>query len=191
MEDLATGIVWSLYPPLDIVILTLAAQLGRRLGRVTPPLVWFMSAMAVWLVVDTAYAVVETTAQQAYDIPVLEAAYLLAHFALAVAFVHPRLRELSPAPRRIAPRFTGDRSTMILLTVFPVILSSAVPDVDAWDTMVRTLMITVLVSLVFWRCPPRSPRSPGQRPTATTAPPTTCSPGCSTGPPCSTRSRTG
>lgn len=151
-DGLATGIVWAAYPPLDVIMLALGAHLAFRLGRMPAALGWLMATVAFWLVTDTAYAVIELRANEAWDIPVLEVGYLFAHVCLAIAVAHPRIGELTPRVHlEHQPARASRYPVLILLSAIPAVASVAVPTLGLSDRLVRAGLIAVLLALLFVR----------------------------------------
>lgn len=151
-EDLGSGILWVAYPPLDVVMLALAVHLAIRLRRLPPALGWFIAGVSVWLITDTAYAVVELRGSEAWDIPVFEVGYLFAHICLAVALAHPRVGEIAAAVHHgHRPARASRDAVLILFAAVPAVLAVAVPPVGLGDRVMRTTLMTILLALLFMR----------------------------------------
>ena len=151
-DDLASGIVWAAYPPLDVALLGFAVHLGIALRRVPIPLRWLAAGFTLWLITDTIYAIQQVRLDEGYDVPALEVLYLVSHLCLARGMTHPRLAELCPPPEsRVRSTTVGRRVAVILSTVLPALLSAAIPEVGTPDLIVRTVLLAVLLILLYVR----------------------------------------
>ncbi len=152
VDDLATGIVWTAYPPLDVAMIVFAVHLCLASGRAPLPLRWLVTGLLLWLLTDSIYAVQQVHLAEGHDVPALELLYLLAHACVARAFTHPALAELSPAAEDRPPSGTrGRRAAIVLFTGLPAVIATAIPEVGTVDTIVRTVLLALIVALLFVR----------------------------------------
>ncbi|MBO3141531.1 putative bifunctional diguanylate cyclase/phosphodiesterase [Dermatophilus congolensis] len=151
---LASGLVWAIYPPLDFVFLVLALHLATDANVLRTSLRWFMVCAAAWTFLDSATAYLAIV----YDIttpgPLIDIGYLIAHYALFRSATHPsightRTRTHSNWTRTHPLRDRG--IALITLTISPTILSTLIPSVGTVDTLTRTILISILLTLIFIR----------------------------------------
>lgn len=151
LADVVTGVVWALYPPLDIALLVLCVHLAVKLRRVPRPLQYLIAAAVILAVTDTIYAVLEVREAEAYDIPVLEVGLFAAAVLLALTFTDARIGELTPRRGGVEENRFRRSSAAIVFVVLPVVASAATPEVGVVDYVVRTVLVAVLLALIFAR----------------------------------------
>ncbi len=153
-EDLGGAMVSATYPVLDIVLVTLSAQLIFRI-RVRVHAMWaFMSGLIILQVLDTAYTVVWAFSPRA-DVPGLTALFLYAYLCFAFGMCHPSIVELSHSTvdpsDGISSRQPGRRGAILLFLVTPAIVSIVSPMNGSVDSAVRAFLVTALFTLLFLR----------------------------------------
>lgn len=148
---LPSGLVWVVYPTFDVILLAQAVHLALRLRTVPTALRWFMWSLGLQLVLDCIYSVSEALAPRGDD-PALLACYLFSFLGMALSATHPSVVELSRRPVDVPPRPQAGRSTaLVVFTISPAILSTAIPVTGRVDIVVRIALVTVLLGLLFVR----------------------------------------
>ena len=150
-DDIGSALVSAAYPVLDVVLVTLSAQLVFR-TRARVPAMWaFLVGLVILQGVDTAYTFVWAVEPDA-NVPALTACFLYAYLCFAIGMCHPSLLTLMTRPQQPrATRRPSHRGAMLLFMVSPGVLSIVYPMNGAVDATVRAAMITTLFLMIFLR----------------------------------------
>lgn len=149
--QLPFGLVYAVYPTVDVVMLALAVHLAVRLEEFVPAVAWLVAAISIQLVVDTAHSLVRLMSPGADTAPVFSL-FIFWLFCLAMAATHPSVVNLSRRPPGHRPRpSTRTVSLVMFLAVSPAVLSTAIPVTGAIDIGVRTILVALLLTLLIVR----------------------------------------
>lgn len=133
-----------------MALIGLAGHLVFRLGRVVRMWWWFYGSLAVLLLVDTLQAVMGPAAD--LESPGFTSAYLLTYAGLALAATHPSVVQLSTAAVQPAEQDRPLlRGTLIAVAILPAIAAMIFPMHAANDRLVRSVLVSLLLALLFVR----------------------------------------
>lgn len=144
-------LAWLMYPLLDLAMLVLTMHVAARCGRWIPPLRWFAAGLGILITVDVVLLVMAVLV----PVPnkdVVVVGFAPAYLCLALAAVHPRLKELTPG--RHAGRVQRPPRALMAVTVAPVVVAVSAPMPThgaVLDLAVRGSLATVGLGAVFWR----------------------------------------
>ncbi|WP_052465940.1 putative bifunctional diguanylate cyclase/phosphodiesterase [Mobilicoccus massiliensis] len=145
-------VIWGMYAIFDVMLLSLSIHVWMHLGHLPRALLYLIATLAFVFPLDIINAVVPQGEIPRGDMPILLTVYLFVFFGLAAAGTHPSLPELSrrsvdPAKRR----YNGRRTAFILFTVSPAAVATAVPSHGFMDMLVRTVLVSAILLLLFLR----------------------------------------
>lgn len=145
------ALVWSLYVVLDVLVLALAVHLAFRLPTLLAAWRWLIIALVVQIVLDTSSFVGGLMSPTGHP-PQLTGFYLFAYWGLAASATHPTVVDLTRRVDRPRPkRDSRLRASLIMLGVVPAVAALASPVTDAVDTIVRSVLVSALLILMFAR----------------------------------------
>lgn len=149
--QLPFGLLYAVYPTVDVVLLALAVHLAVRLEVRVAAVWWLIGAVCVQLVVDTLHSLVRLVAPGSNTAPIV-ACFIFWLFGLAVAATHPSVVDLSRQPKTPRRRFRAENGGFLMvLAVSPAVLSTAIPVTGLIDTVVRTVLVALLLALLIVR----------------------------------------
>lgn len=145
-------VLLALYPALDVVLVTLTAQLIYRIGTAVTAMAWFLMAVIAMLIIDTSYTMV-WLARPGQFVPALSVCYLLTYAGFALGLWHPSVTVLDHGKmltglRQLTHRRRGLAMVFILL---PSVASVALPTHGLFDTAARVVLIMVAIALMYAR----------------------------------------
>ncbi|MFI7589313.1 putative bifunctional diguanylate cyclase/phosphodiesterase [Spongisporangium articulatum] len=144
-------IVYTVYPVMDALLLSLTVQLGFRRGPDAPALQALMVAMTALLVGDFAYTFVWATHPGANN-PYLNIAYIVAYCCMGLTAAHPSMRELSDVDVEHRPGTSRARLGVIFATMLtPATIPLVLPVFGVVDAFVRAVLMTGLGLFVYLR----------------------------------------
>lgn len=145
-------VLLALYPALDVVLVTLTAQLSYRIGTAVPAMAWFLMAVIALLIIDTWYTVVWLT-QPGQVVPALSACYLFTYAGFALGLWHPSVTVLDRGEMLtgLRRRTHRRRSLALVFILMPSVACVALPTHGLFDTAVRVLLILVAIALMYAR----------------------------------------
>ncbi|MCO5308404.1 MAG: EAL domain-containing protein [Austwickia sp.] len=145
------SLVSATYPLLDVLLLTLSAQLVFRV-RIQSFSIWALfGALLILQVVDTAYTFVWQSSPGA-SVPQLSALYLLVFWLFAVAMCHRSLGAVEAAQPNAMGDVRSSRGAVLLLSaVSPVILSIVSHTRSVADGLTRSALVAAIFILLFIR----------------------------------------
>lgn len=145
-------VMLALYPAMDVVLITLTAQLIYRTGTPNPAMAWFLMAVSMLLIVDSLYTVAWWTSP-GLSVPALSAWYLFAYAGFALGMCHPSVLALAHGPVCTGRhrRTHRPRVLVLVLSVLPSVACVAYPTHGLFDTVVRVLLIIAAIALVYAR----------------------------------------
>lgn len=144
-------LVLAAYPAVDVALLVMCFHLQTRVGRPLGVLRWFTGTLTYQIVLNVAYVITSLYPPEGGLAP-LHGAYLFPYLGFAATASHPSIARLTPAvvdENRSLSR--NARWWLLLLALTPVVVSTALPVAGTADTVVRTLLVTVLLSILFFR----------------------------------------
>lgn len=147
---LPDGLVWAVYPTMDVVLLALSAHLATQFDVVPGAVRWLVPTLLGQLTLDTVYALSNILPAPAVRTACLPF-YLFCFYGLAVASTHPSIATITPALTRRRKRRTGRAAPLVVLTFSPAILATAIPVSGAPDAVVRTSLVAVLLAVLAAR----------------------------------------
>lgn len=148
---LPSALVWAVYPTADVLLLALSAHVMHRLGLRLQALRWLLGAQVLLLCLDTVNSLSGMLAPPG-EPPAVMACYIFYFFALAMSATHPSLLQLAHVPERPRGRRHGGRHTaLIVVTISPAILATSIPLSGFVDSVVRTMLVTFILVLLFLR----------------------------------------
>lgn len=146
------SLMLALYPVVDVVLVTLTAQLIFRIGTPITAMSWFLMSVTMLMVIDTAYTIVWVH-HPGLSIPALTAWYLFAYAGIALGLCHPSVSQLDQDQAPVGPhRHARRRSNVALVFVLlPSVTCIVYPSHGLYDTVVRAVLIVIAIALVHAR----------------------------------------
>ncbi len=150
--ELPFAMVLALYPTLSVLSLALLVHLVLRMGGLAlSALRWLLFAMVVLVLVEFANSVTGVLFPPG-EFPAVVAFYVLFFFGLAMAATDPSVLELANGPPPRAHRRSNNRRVaLIIFAVSPAVLATAIPVTGTLDIIIRTVLVTVILVLLFAR----------------------------------------
>ncbi|WP_226346902.1 putative bifunctional diguanylate cyclase/phosphodiesterase [Agilicoccus flavus] len=148
-SQLPAALVGVLYPTIDVLFLVLCVHLGLRLGFFSPSLIWLIGGLGCFFALDV-YTALSHTMSVTVQSPAVMAGYLFGLYGLAMSSTHP---SVVTSTRRAAGRHRRDgrRTVLILVSITPAVLATAIPISGPADSMVRTGLVLLILVLLFVR----------------------------------------
>ena len=150
-EELVWGLVWTVYPVVDILLLALAVYLRRRLDRPVRALTWLVVGLSLQFLLDTVTSVAALFPRFGLDQRLILCGFLFSLFALATAACHPSVVDLTRPNVATTRRSRRPRPTLLMFALLPPILSTLVPATGTIDIAARAVLLTLLLVIVFAR----------------------------------------
>ena len=143
---LPDGLVWAVYPTMDVVLLALSAHLAMQFDVVPVAIKWLVPTLVGQLTLDTVFSLSNILAAPAVKTATLPF-YLFSFYGLAAASTHRSIGAIRPALTRCRAR----RGGRVTLTFSPAILATAIPVSGSLDTVVSTSLVAVLLAVLAAR----------------------------------------
>lgn len=137
--------ILGVYPVLDVILLTLTAQLLYRIDTPLASAAWFMIGLMLMQVVNLLYTIVWID-DPASSVPILSAAYLFTYASFALGLCHPsvRLLEQGHPEHHDNERGLGGKSVFLVLTIAaPCLTCLLYPSQGTLDTTVRAVLLVL------------------------------------------------
>ena len=145
-------VVVSLYPVMDLAILTVLIRLALVPGRRSPVLWLVLGSFSFMLVGDLVYAILQQSSS--YTAGLLDATWLLAYVGLGAAALHPDMGTLTGRnPHREESTLGWGRTAMLglALLVAPAVLIARGLVEQNRDDILDGALTAVVSILVLWR----------------------------------------
>lgn len=139
-------VVVSVFPVIDILLLTLSVLLALRLSVRCASIWWLIAGWVVLLVGDVASAI--DVHNGGYGDGIYNQ-YLISVAMFALAMIHPSVTELSRPTQPLA--WTGRPTALIFVSFSPFALAAALPELGTLDIIVRLGLVLLLLTFLFLR----------------------------------------
>ncbi|GAB97144.1 hypothetical protein KILIM_057_00350 [Kineosphaera limosa NBRC 100340] len=148
---LPPALVWSVYPTMDVLLVSLCLHLWLRMGRQVPAVSWLLATLVLLLCLDLVNSITGILAPPG-EWPQVMGLYQFFFLGLVMATTHPSLIRLTQVRAATSEGGrSGLRGALTLLTTVPVVLAVALPKTGDTDVIVRTVLVSLMLAATFTR----------------------------------------